>query len=312
VSVIVPARNEAGQVGRVVRRVLAQAAPGWAVEVLVVDDGSTDGTVGAAEAAGARVIRLEERPGGGNPAFARNHGAAAARGSVLVFLDCDCLPRAGWLGGLLARLETAEIVGGSLAMPPSLGFTARLDYYCGWYHVHERRPAGPISHHPPGNLAVRRDCFERTIGFVDRQPIAYAHEELAWQAQALASGNRMRFAPEAIVDHYNRPGIGNLLARNYRWGYSALPAKTESGNARFAGAYRHPLALILLAPALAPLTTIYIVGCWIRAGRLEPIACLPLVLAARFAYSAGMVTGGLRWLAARRRGSTFSGRPRWE
>lgn len=312
ISVIVPAKNEAGRVGRVVRRVLDQGAPERSLEVIVVDDGSSDDTAREAEEAGAIVITVKDRPEGGNPAAARNRGAAVARGSTLVFLDCDCIPRAGWLAALLSHLDRCEIVGGSLAMPPTLSFTARLDYYCGWYHVHPGRAAGPVTHHPPGNLCVRRECFEATSGFVDRQPIAYAHEELAWQAEALARGACIDFAPNAVVDHYNRPGFGNLLARNYRWGYSALPAKCESGNARFSMLYRYPIAIIALAPVLALLTTVYIVGCWVRSGKLEPLMALPLVFMARIAYGAGIVIGGLRWLAARRRGAHFSGRPRWE
>ena len=312
VSVIVPARNEAGRIGQVVRSVLGQASADRAVEVVVVDDASGDDTARQAELAGARVVALPAGPDSGNPARARNRGAAAARGDTLVFLDCDCIPRAGWLAALLAELDRCELAGGPLALPPSLALTARLDYYCGWYHVHERRPAGPVSQHPPGNLGVRRNCFERTAGFVERQPIAYAHEELLWQAQAVTHGARFHFVPAAIVDHYNRPGLRNLLARNYRWGYSALPAKCEAGNVRWPVLYRHPAMLILLAPLLAPLTALYIGGCWIRARRLEPLLFLPLVLAARAAWSAGLVAGGLRWLAARRRGQAFGGRPRWE
>jgi hypothetical protein len=147
---------------------------------------------------------------------------------------------------------------------------------------------------------------------VDRQPIAYAHEELLWQAQAVAHGARFHFVPAAIVDHHNRPGLRNLLARNYRWGFSALPAKCEAGNVRWPALYRHPLVLVLLAPLLVPVTTLYIAGCWLRARRLEPVLFLPLVLAARTAWSAGLVAGGLRWMSARRRGQIFSGRPRWE
>ncbi|MGH7512217.1 MAG: glycosyltransferase family 2 protein, partial [Gemmatimonadales bacterium] len=53
-SVIIPARNEAPAIARLVRAVLDQAPPNWSVEVLLVDDGSTDDTRAAARAAGAR------------------------------------------------------------------------------------------------------------------------------------------------------------------------------------------------------------------------------------------------------------------
>ncbi|HKT61744.1 MAG TPA: glycosyltransferase family 2 protein, partial [Gemmatimonadales bacterium] len=82
-SVIIPARNEAQTIARLVHAVLDQAPPGWNVEVLLVDDGSTDDTVAVARAAGARVLELGSRPGGGNPAVGRNRGARAAVGDPL-------------------------------------------------------------------------------------------------------------------------------------------------------------------------------------------------------------------------------------
>src|SRR5512146_1113087 len=115
VSVIVPARNEATFVPRVIQAVLAQRPAGIELEVIVVDDGSTDGT---AEAAGAA-------------------------GDPLIFLDADCIPAEGWLAAILAAHDAgATVVGGALDLPPGLPATARCDYYCGWYLVHSRRPAG--------------------------------------------------------------------------------------------------------------------------------------------------------------------------
>ena len=58
-SVVIPARNEARRIGEVVAAVRSQANTEVAVEVLVVDDGSTDGTAEAAAASGARVIRTD-------------------------------------------------------------------------------------------------------------------------------------------------------------------------------------------------------------------------------------------------------------
>ena len=63
----------------------------------------------------------------------------------------------------------------------------------------------------------------------EQQPVAYAHEELAWQAEVRRRGGHIVFDPEAIVFHYNRPGFGNLLRRNYRWGYSAIESKSPTG-----------------------------------------------------------------------------------
>ena len=231
VTVIIAARNEASRIGSVISAVLKQAVHDQAVEVLVADDGSLDGTAGEARKAGARVVELPKSPG--NPGAARNHGAQEARGGILIFLDADCLPQPGWLTAHLAEQDRGHpIVGGSLAIPSGLSWTARADYYVSSYHVHPDRRAGVVPGHTPANLSVRREVFAATSGFAVELPVADGHEELGWQSEAGRRGVPVYFQPRAIVQHFNRPGLGNLLRRSYRWGYSALEAKTSSGTSR--------------------------------------------------------------------------------
>ena len=88
VSVIIPARDEAGNLPALLASLAQQTmAP---LEVLVVDDGSTDATAAVAAAGGARVITAPPLPPGwaGKP-WASHLGAGAAAGDVLVFLDAD-------------------------------------------------------------------------------------------------------------------------------------------------------------------------------------------------------------------------------
>jgi glycosyltransferase involved in cell wall biosynthesis len=310
VSVIIPARNEEGSIGRIVSAVRAQEAPGATVEVIVADDGSTDGTVQEARAAGARVV-APPSSAGGNPAAARNRGAAASRGDPLVFLDSDCTPAPGWLAAMLnAHDAGATMVGGALDMPPGLSPTARCDYYCGWYLIHSRRPAGFVPHHPPPNLSVRRAAFLATSGFTERQPFSYTNEERHWQAELKRAGHRIWFEPTALALHENRPGFINLLKRNYRWAYTALEAKAETGAARMAWLYRFPRLMIAASFPLAFAHTAYIVGSWLRAGVLEPLIMTPAILVSRFAYAAGMAVGGTRWLRSSKDPS-MEYRPQW-
>ena len=317
VSVVIPAHNEAPGIGDTIRAVRAQARTGIEIEVLVVDDGSEDGTADVAQAAGARVIRMEP---GGNPAAARNRGAAEATGDPIVFLDADCVPTSGWLAAILAAHDRGEgVVGGSLDLPPGLPASARCDYYCGWYLVHSHRPAGEVPHIPPPNLSVRRELFFQTSGFTERQPFSYTNEERIWQGELRRAGHRLWFEPAARVFHHNRPGFRNLMRRNYRWAYTAIPAKAETGAARLAGLYRRPRLLIAASFPLALAHTALILGCWLRAGVLEPLWMSPAILASRLSYAAGMTVGGVRWLAARRRaGDTGKGTgtgtfaPRWQ
>jgi len=99
VSVVIPAKNEAATVGALVanlRQTLPQA------EVLIVDDGSTDGTGAAATAAGARVIRHPVSRGNG---AAIKTGARNASGDLLAFMDADGQHGADHLPSLLAQIE---------------------------------------------------------------------------------------------------------------------------------------------------------------------------------------------------------------
>lgn len=310
ISVILPARDEAARIGTTLAAVRAATPPGVDVEIIVVDDGSRDDTAAVSAAAGARVIRRGDPGAPGNPGAARNLGAGAATGDPLVFLDADCVPSGRWLDRLLgAHAEGYEAVGGSTALPRGLPLSARADYFASAYHMHPRRRAGFVGNHPPCNLGVRRSAFEEAGGFEERHPVADGHEELRWQARLRRRGGRLRFEPAAVVDHYNRPGIRNLMRRSYRWGYSAVEAKAAAGSAvRWAFLYRNPVLLVAFSPALAVLSSVYVLGCWLRAGRLEAMLHAPAILASRFAYVAGLARGAVRDLLPK---GAAEVRPRW-
>lgn len=84
-SVVIPCYNQAATLGRAIRSALNQTLP--PAEVIVVDDGSTDGSRGVAESFGSAVIFKQQQNGG--PAAARNLGIQNATGEFLGFLDAD-------------------------------------------------------------------------------------------------------------------------------------------------------------------------------------------------------------------------------
>ena len=104
VSVVIPVRNHAAYLAEAIESVLAQTRP--VAEVLVVDDGSTDGSPDVAEAFGAPVRVLSRPPAGW--AAARNTGVAASGGAVLAFLDADDVWPRERLAAMLDRLEAAD------------------------------------------------------------------------------------------------------------------------------------------------------------------------------------------------------------
>jgi glycosyltransferase involved in cell wall biosynthesis len=129
-SVVIPTWNRASLVCEAVDSALAQRA--GAVEVIVVDDASTDGTAevvertyGTAGTYPVQVIRLPERSG---PGAARNAGMAVATGELLAFLDSDDL----WLPGKLdAELRMfARFAGAQAVITDSMGFTEGVADEC--------------------------------------------------------------------------------------------------------------------------------------------------------------------------------------
>ncbi|MEW6560285.1 MAG: glycosyltransferase family 2 protein [Pseudomonadota bacterium] len=98
-SIILPARNEAGAVGQTVQRIRALYPE---AEIIVVNDGSTDATADIARQAGAQVV---SKPYGMGNGAAIKTGARAARGEVLVFMDADGQHDPADIPRLLAKLE---------------------------------------------------------------------------------------------------------------------------------------------------------------------------------------------------------------
>nr|WP_314444340.1 glycosyltransferase [uncultured Sphingomonas sp.] len=98
VSIIIPTHNRARFLGAAIDSALDQGA---GVEVIVVDDGSTDGTADLLAKFGERIRVVDQSNQG--PSAARNHGAALARGEYLFFLDSDDLLEPGAIPALLAE-----------------------------------------------------------------------------------------------------------------------------------------------------------------------------------------------------------------
>ena len=191
-SVIIPCRNGERIVGEAVRSSFAQsAAP---LEVIVVDDASTDGTSQAARAAGARVIRTEERRNAGG---ARNLGIQTASGDVLAFLDADVAAPPDWLERVRAAFErhpAAVAVGGSVRNGRP-GLFGDLDLYLN----HSEWIGGRASFKgliPTLGVAYRRDAVG-PVRFVETN----LGEDASFGAEVLARGGKLWYDPGIVMTH---------------------------------------------------------------------------------------------------------------
>lgn len=195
VSVVIPAYQAATTLAETLHSVAAQThAP---AEVIVVDDGSTDGTAGIARAVmpAARVIVQAN----GGAAAALNAGLAAARGDLLAMLDADDLWTPGKLAAQLAAMREAPDlagVGGQMESFPCptlpLDALARL-----------RLPAAPVPCLLCGALLLRRVAYE-AIGPNDvALRVGYT---IDWMHRARLAGLRFAVLPDIVLRRRIRAG----------------------------------------------------------------------------------------------------------
>jgi hypothetical protein len=159
VSFIIPVRNGSAHVSRCLAAIAANARTSADVEVLVVDNGSTDGSGESARRLGARVVSLP----GARVGTCRNAGAAAARGDILAFIDVDNEIGAGWLRSCATAFQEDGI--GAAGYPynaPADATWVQRAYDGLRARTSDRRDVEWLG---AGNLAIRRTVFEQIGGF---------------------------------------------------------------------------------------------------------------------------------------------------
>lgn len=221
VSVVVPARDAAATVEEQLTALRSQRTD-VPFDVVVVDNGSTDGTTDVVRRVAAsdprfRLIRADERPGVNH---ARNAGIAATEGELLLFCDADDVVADGWIAAMVDAAASADVIGGVLE-------TGRLN-------SDEARSARPEPH-PPGslpaqlgflpyaigaNFGVWRTVAEAVGGFPPTPLPGGDDMEFCWRVQL--AGGRLALAPGSVVHYRYRPPV-EAARQAYRYG-QAEPA----------------------------------------------------------------------------------------
>ncbi len=227
VSVIIAARDEEALLPHCLASLLSQKVE-FPFEILVVDNGSRDGTLAAAENFADPRIRVFSEPRPGTPK-ARNLGAEKAIGEILVFTDADCTFPENWLTEITAPLRNPSpnfpvgVVGGKVTSAfrradwPTLveDFADRLFYVWEERDRTERFP-GFLPWAPTCNLAIRKDLFEDLGRFEENWTIGY-DPDLCWRAAL--SGFTVIYAETAEVFHLRRGSLSALLKQTHRYAY---------------------------------------------------------------------------------------------
>jgi len=213
VSVILPVFNGAATIADTLRALLTQADPPQPLEIVVVDNGSTDATRDIVSS--HSVTLLEEATRG--PSAARNCGLRYASGEVIAHLDADTLPTRRWLAELVAPFADAQvhIAGGhTITFRP----TTPAQRYMSRSQVHDgeasaRHPVMPFV--ASLNMAVRRQSALAIGGWAEdmltAEDVDFCHRIL----QAFPS--RIAYQPNALLFHRDRTTDEALVRQ--AWGY---------------------------------------------------------------------------------------------
>jgi GT2 family glycosyltransferase len=239
-SVVIPSRNGAAGVDRCLRALAAQPNRSR-LEVIVVDDGSSDGTAAVAGAHGVTVIRHPHNRG---LAAARNTGTSAATAGIVAFLDDDCEPEPGWAEHLLAGYADGVAgVGGAVVprTPPGYlaGYLIRnnplaplelnlarsntIPYRFFLYLKRQwsgRRCQGrrDVYSFAGANMSFRRQAIFDAGQFDERFRFGGEDLDLCLRLAQTSPPGRLVFVPESRVIHHFDPHIRDTLRRSRAYG----------------------------------------------------------------------------------------------
>jgi glycosyltransferase involved in cell wall biosynthesis len=277
-SVVICSLNGAASVDRCIRSLEAQTVRS-SLELIVVDDGSTDTTSQVAQAHGATVIRHAVNLG---LAAARNSGLAAATAPIVAFLDDDCEPERQWAEQLLAGYEEGVIGVGGPILPQVrdgflLGFLARnnplkpqelslaksnrlfyrLNLYLKrqWTQMQEFACRDVYSF-AGANMSFRRQALIDVGRFDARFHFGAEELDLCMRTKRAFPLGRLLFVPEVRVVHHFEVSLRDVLRRSraYGRGSARLYRKWPSVPPTF---FPGPLVILMLLvlsgwlPALA-------------------------------------------------------------
>ena len=263
-SIVVPAFNEAVGIERAVRSLAASDHPDF--EVIVVDDGSTDGSGELVERLGLPRVRVLRQPNAGKPA-ALNRGIAAARHDLIVMVDADTVFERDTLRRVLQPLRDPDVgaVSGNTKVGNRRGLLGR------WQHVEyvmgfnlDRRLYDLLRCMPtvPGAIgAFRREAL-RDAGGVSGATLA---EDTDLTMAIGRAGWRVVYAEDARAWTEAPSSLSDLWRQRYRWSYGTMQAIWKHRGAvlrRGEGPIgRRGLPYLLLfqvaLPTLAPLIDVF-------------------------------------------------------
>jgi len=206
VSVIIPALNAESTIGLCLESIKLLDYPVGKLEIIVVDNGSTDRTREIAESFGAKVLHKPKLKVGA----LRNYGAKIANGEVLAFTDSDCLVPKSWLIEAVEILKDGNIgaTGGGYLVPENATWIERA-----WVVLPQRKH-GETLYLPTGSFILRKEIFEKIGGF-DEKLIAGEDDDISIRIRK--AGYTLILCSNCYVLHLGYPKTLYQVVRKQIW-----------------------------------------------------------------------------------------------
>lgn len=248
VSIIVPVYNNPRDLRECLSALIASADPG--VEIIVVDDASTDDTPSVAAQMGVPMLRLSTNSG---PAAARNYGASQAQGEILLFVDADVVVAPDVVHRVVRLFpehpDVAAVFGSYDARPRAKGIVSRYrNLLHHFVHQHGNPEASTFW---AGCGAIRRSIFLEIGGFdAERFPRAIEDIELGYRLRR--AGHRILLDKALQGTHLKQWTLWSVIRtdishRAIPWSRLILESKNSPDDLNLKGEQRLSVALVGLA-----------------------------------------------------------------
>ncbi len=259
ISVIVPVYNNSAKLERCLTALCDSLSED--VEVIVVDDASTENIGPVAKSFACRYVRLNENKG---PAYCRNLGVKESKGKILLFTDSDCYVMKNWAKIFAQTLEmhhaqdsAIKAVCGRLDSNPR--FTSMSHAYTGYAYV-IGKTARFIDHLNTACVGIYRSDFFEAGGFDESFRNS---EDTDLGLKLLAQAKKIYFDPGVWVFHdHGIESLGKAFLKHWDWGQAAglsLMRRYPQNQKILIALLENPLTHFLLIVPLALITTIKIV-----------------------------------------------------
>lgn len=242
VSVVVPVLNGATTIGDMLRALTEQSPIPAELEIIVVDNGSSDATREIVQGYPQVTLLSEARRG---PAAARNKGLHHATGEIILHCDADTLPTRRWISGLASCFDDAAVnlaAGNTLNFPPATPaerYLAGSQLYDAETNIN--RPVLPFV--ASMNMAVRRNAAVAIGGWNDQMMTS---EDVDFSTRLLERfPGRIKYARAAVLFHRNRSTDAALRRQAWSYGegmadtYRRYPRIVSWGGIQYAHLFRN-------------------------------------------------------------------------